>query len=427
MGVSLFHNGEFCDGAETCDTGTGECLPGTPVNPDDGVSCTDDSCDEVNDVVVNAPNDGLCDDGAFCNGSETCDAVNDCQPGTPVVVDDGVGCTDDSCDEVNDVVVNTPNDASCDNGEFCDGAETCDATADCQDGPVPCDPATETCDEVGDVCEPIGCQSDAECDNGEFCDGAETCDTGTGECLPGTPVNPDDGVSCTDDSCDEVNDVVVNAPNDGLCDDGAFCNGSETCDAVNDCQPGTPVVVDDGVGCTDDSCDEVNDVVVNTPNDASCDNGEFCDGAETCDATADCQDGPVPCDPATETCDEVGDMCEPIPAVVDLDLVQFRVTKKVSLTRVKPVVLKLVVKNQGTVEGSAFAMISGIQNEVEVYNEILTVTDPVGNGRTTYDDGSVPVILPYVPTDAGDILWSVILDDGDPDIDEITAVTTVTP
>ena len=263
--------------------------------------------------------------------------------------------------------------------------------------------------------------------NGEFCDGAETCDTGTGECLPGTPVNPDDGVSCTDDSCDEVNDVVVNAPNDGLCDDGAFCNGSETCDAVNDCQPGTPVVVDDGVGCTDDSCDEVNDVVVNTPNDASCDNGEFCDGAETCDATADCQDGPVPCDPATETCDEVGDMCEPIPAVVDLDLVQFRVTKKVSLTRVKPVVLKLVVKNQGTVEGSAFAMISGIQNEVEVYNEILTVTDPVGNGRTTYDDGSVPVILPYVPTDAGDILWSVILDDGDPDIDEITAVTTVTP
>jgi hypothetical protein len=39
---------------------------------------------------------------------------------------------------------------------------------------------------------------------------------------------------------------------------------------------------------------------------------------------------------------------------------------------------------------------------VKVYNETLTVTDPLGNGRTTYDDGSVPSILPFVPTAAGD-------------------------
>ena len=60
--------------------------------------------------------------------------------------------------------------------------------------------------------------------------------------LPGTPVDVDDGVGCTDDSCDEANDVVVNALNDGLCDNGAFCDGSETCDAVNDCQAGTSPV-----------------------------------------------------------------------------------------------------------------------------------------------------------------------------------------
>ena len=113
--------------------------------------------------------------------------------------------------------------------------------------------------------------------------------------------------------------------------------------------------------------------------------------------------------------------------VLDLDLVSLKPTKKVSLTRVKPVVLKLVVKNYGTVEGSALATITGIQNGVEVYNETLTVTDPVGNGRTTYDDGSVPAIPPFVPTVAGDIEWRAIIVDGDPDIDEITAVTTVTP
>ena len=115
------------------------------------------------------------------------------------------------------------------------------------------------------------------------------------------------------------------------------------------------------------------------------------------------------------------------PDVLDLDLVSLKPTKKVRLARVKPVVLKLVVKNVGTVEGSADVTITGMQNGVEVYNETLTVTDPLGNGRTTYDDGSVPAILPYVPTVAGDILWKAIIVDGDPDIDEITAVTTVTP
>ena len=46
--------------------------------------------------------------------------------------------------------------------------------------------------------------------------------------------------------------------------------------------------------CTDDSCDEVNDVIVNATNDANCDNNLFCDGAETCHATLDCQDGARP-------------------------------------------------------------------------------------------------------------------------------------
>ena len=131
------------------------------------------------------------------------------------MVDDGVGCTDDRCDEANDTVVNTPNNANCDNGQFCDGSETCDATLDCQAGTPPCDPATESCDEVGDVCEPLGCLSDADCDNGLFCDGAETCNLTTNGCQAGTPPVVDDGVGCTDGSCDEVNDVVVNTADDG--------------------------------------------------------------------------------------------------------------------------------------------------------------------------------------------------------------------
>ena len=207
------NDGLFCTSGEIWSSGV--CGGGLAVTGDDSVSCTDDSCDEVNDVIVNTVNHGLCDNGAFCDGSETCDATLDCQAGTAPTVSDGVGCTVDSCDEVNDVIVNTVNHGLCDNGAFCDGSETCDATLDCQAGTAP---------------------------------------------------TVSDGVGCTVDSCDEVNDVIVNVTNDAYCDNGAFCDGSETCDAALDCQAGTAPTADDSIGCTDDSCDEVNDVIVNAVN-----------------------------------------------------------------------------------------------------------------------------------------------------------------
>ncbi|UCC31748.1 MAG: hypothetical protein JSU86_05615, partial [Phycisphaerales bacterium] len=49
-----------------------------------------------------------CDDGVFCNGVETCDAVLECQPGVAVDCDDADACTADSCNEDNDVCDNDP-------------------------------------------------------------------------------------------------------------------------------------------------------------------------------------------------------------------------------------------------------------------------------------------------------------------------------
>ena len=77
-------DGIYCNGAETCDTGTGNCQAGTPPDCDDGVSCTDDMCDTGLDACVNTPNDGACDDADVCTGAETCDPVNDCQAGYPI-------------------------------------------------------------------------------------------------------------------------------------------------------------------------------------------------------------------------------------------------------------------------------------------------------------------------------------------------------
>jgi len=96
-----------------------------------------------------------------------------------------------------------------------------------------------------------GCQDDPDCDDGLYCNGAETCVGG--ECQPGTDVDCDDSVGCTDDSCNEGTDSCDNIANDGFCDDGAYCNGSETCHVTLDCQAGTDVDCDDSVSCTDDS------------------------------------------------------------------------------------------------------------------------------------------------------------------------------
>ncbi len=161
-------------------------------------------------------------------------------------------------------------------------------------------------DTQSDSC---GCNSNPECDDGLFCNGAETCNLGTNTCEPGTPPNCDDGVSCTDDSCNEGTDSCDNVANNANCDNGLFCDGSETCDPVLDCQAGTAPDCDDGVGCTDDSCNEGTDSCDNVANNANCDDGAFCNGAETCDPALDCQAGTPPCG-GGQTCNEQDDICE---------------------------------------------------------------------------------------------------------------------
>jgi hypothetical protein len=89
---------------------------------DDSVSCTSDSCDESLDQVLNIADNSVCDDTLYCNGAETCDAINDCQAGTPPSTDDGVDCTIDNCDESTDQIMHAPTDALCPLAGACDGA-----------------------------------------------------------------------------------------------------------------------------------------------------------------------------------------------------------------------------------------------------------------------------------------------------------------
>ncbi len=318
----------FCDGAERCDAERG-CLSSAPPLVDDGIACTDDTCDEAADRVVHAPVDARCDDRAFCDGQERCDPASGCVAGRPPVVDDLIGCTDDACDEDADRVVHTPVDARCDNDQRCDGEERCDAVRGCQPGRgTPVDDGiactVDTCDEQTGAVSHVA--TDARCDDGRFCNGAERCDADRG-CLPGEAPLVDDGIACTADACDEAADRVTHVAFDARCDDGAFCDGAERCDAERGCLPGDPPPIDDGFACTDDRCDEAGDRVVHAALDGRCDDGAFCDGLETCDPTKGCVPGTPPViddgvDCTDDGCDEAADRVvhQPVDVACDDDL-----------------------------------------------------------------------------------------------------------
>ncbi|MBX3027195.1 beta-propeller fold lactonase family protein [bacterium] len=79
----------------------------------------------------------------------------------------------------------------------------------------------EQCDDgnaVGGDCCSATCSFEANgssCADATLCDGDETCD-GAGACLPGTPLDCDDGDGCTADSCDDALGCVYDdAPRGG--------------------------------------------------------------------------------------------------------------------------------------------------------------------------------------------------------------------
>jgi hypothetical protein len=105
---------------------------------------------------------------------------------------------------------------------------------------------------------------------------------------------------------------------------------------------------------------------------------------------------------------------------VDLDAVKMKPTKKVSLTRGKPVRLRVWVENPGSVDESRVATLSGVQGGVEVYSATLDVSDRPGDAAATKYN-----FPRFAPSAEGDILWTVSIADDDPDVDAMSAVTRV--
>jgi EGF domain/RTX calcium-binding nonapeptide repeat (4 copies) len=178
-------------------------------------------------------------------------------------------CAGTSCESGEQPAPTCTSDASCAAGTRCVSGlcVACVANSECNDGNV--------C--TFEQCQPVlGCSNPPVangtlCLDSTVCNGSETCQNGT--CTAGPPL---------------------------VCDDGAFCTGVESCNAVTGCVAGTPPATDDGVFCTVDSCNEAGDRVDHIPDDSRCAPGFRCsaggcvdidecaENRDNCDANATC-------------------------------------------------------------------------------------------------------------------------------------------
>lgn len=327
VGAGDCNDGDACT-ADTCEAGS--CAHALMVC-DDEVGCTDDTCVAGNCVFT--PNNADCaDDGLFCNGVESCDVQSGC-------VSSGDPCSvGELCDEMMDSCGECIADADCDDGldstfDTCESGgcvftsidSGCAGDMDGSGGIGPFDLASLLAGwganpgHAGDLdgdgavgpldlamllaswgpCpEPVVCSVDADCDDGVFCNGSESCDTSTGNCQ-------DADHPCSGQLCDEENQLCADAECmiDADCDDGAFCSGVETCDpVVGICAAGSDP-------CPDQMCDESSAACVDCLTNSDCDDGTFCNGSERCQEGA-CEAGTEPCG-GRETCDEVSQACVP--------------------------------------------------------------------------------------------------------------------
>ncbi|MFN2425182.1 MAG: dockerin type I repeat-containing protein [Candidatus Binatia bacterium] len=318
----VFCNGaDTCTAGGSCSNHAGDPCPG----PDGDGNCSE-TCNESVDACSGADSNGTtCQDGLFCNGADLCSG-GECgiHAGNPCAGADGDGNCSESCNEAADACTAADSNGSpCDDGVFCNGADTCSGGACSQhagnpcpgpDGDVNC---AETCDETAGACtgnDPNG----ASCEDDLVCNGTDTCSGGLCNQHTGSPCPGVDGDSNCAESCsDSAGGCTGNDPEGAPCDDGIFCNGADTCSGGScSVHAGSPCPGPDGDGNCAESCNEATDTCT-APDPASspCNDGLFCNGTDTCTAGVCSGHAGSPCPGAdgdancAEQCDEAADSC----------------------------------------------------------------------------------------------------------------------
>jgi formylglycine-generating enzyme required for sulfatase activity len=258
-------NGQFCDGQEWCDPDTGNCMAGDVPLLDDGIGCTVDSCNEETNQVDHLPFNAECDDGNPCT-------EDTCSPGAEG--DDGNGCLHTAIDD-------GPHDG-------CIAEDVCTTGGACLAGQC--------------VFMPFDCDDENPCTD-------DSCSDSGGQPLCSNTPNTvacDDGVACTlNDTC--LDGSCQGTPSDAACDDSDVCTGTESCDPESGCVGGESLDCDDGLSCSTEFCDPEAGCTYSYHHEA-CDDGNPCTD-ELCDADLGCQHAPNALDCDDDDPCTLGDMC----------------------------------------------------------------------------------------------------------------------
>jgi hypothetical protein len=216
-----------CHGGSQCDPGF--CEWDCPCYEGQGQCDSDADCAYLLACEVDSNNDWGCGSLAMIcmfPSSSNCDVDADC--------DDHLECTIDSC--VSGRCLNQPDNSLCYDFQACTD-NVCD--------PVNGDPLSG--------CTFIPVADDTPCLDGDLCNGSESCQAG--ECLPGPALDCDDNEYCTIDTCDVFLGCQNQAMSDGTaCDDGLFCNGSDSCSAGICSHAGDPCSAGESCDEPTDSC-----------------------------------------------------------------------------------------------------------------------------------------------------------------------------
>lgn len=205
---AMLPTSEACNGMDDdCDGSTDEGLCY------DGNDCTQDICDPGSTECVFQPTAGPCDDLNPCTVNDYCGSEGNCLAGVQKNCDDGLVCTDDSCDPGTGNCIHTSNFAPCEDGDPCTINDKC----------------------ANKICQPGQAK---DCSDTNSCTLNEHCDSSTGQCVS----TPNDGAPCDDDDVCSKGDV---------CSGGLCIGPKDYCDGQI-CTPTPPQV-----GCVAPKCLEL--------------------------------------------------------------------------------------------------------------------------------------------------------------------------
>lgn len=311
------NDGLYCNGADTCSGGSCSIHAGNPCPPLDGDGNCSESCRESEDnCTAPDPNGSPCNDGLFCNGTDSCSSGScSAHSGNPCPGPDGdADCTETCLESSDSCTASDPNGSVCNDGNAQTSGDVC-SSGTCAGTliPVNCDDGNPcTVDTVnGTTCAHTAASFGTPCNDNLFCNGTDSCNNGACSSHAGNPCPGPDGDANCRESCDEsANTCTANDANGAACNDGSAATTSDAC--TNGTCAGTPISCDDNNPCTVDTLSGTTCLHTAAAFGTACNDGVYCNGTDACNAGAcsvhagnPCASGPV----CANVCNEDADNC----------------------------------------------------------------------------------------------------------------------